>query len=414
MKQYKVFLMLVLGYCSTLFALHVLPYNDMPKNHFGISIWVDTNAKTEYELGSSDIIGYNTFTFNFSNVSYGFTLLPLVMPKSIEVNTGPLSFPVQSDVFIPQREATGSLPPGGTPVTVTIPAEEVELDGTMTSMGQSIQLDGTKLPMEGVVLPVHNFTWEPFDFSLPWLKSGVRIQTGFLNFGLPDDLMSEDSFRKYNRYLKKAYVTWRLQPFYVYPFYVYVSKFNLHATSDFQTAFAISFERQYVHFKLEYEKILDKEVFFVGMESYLFSGLIFKLGAYPLDSFNKKLLYRPKYFLGFEIRSAMISRLIEKKKNKKRVRKPLYIDDFMFLELEKGSLDYFNMDYRSAMVRYERVLSKYPNFPLVLERLGSIYYELGLHAQAQKSWEDALKYTPANKDIQFYLNKLRSEKPVTP
>ena len=77
--------------------------------------------------------------------------------------------------------------------------------------------------------------------------------------------------------------------------------------------------------------------------------------------------------------------------------------------MEKGSLEYYNMQYRTAMFHYEKVVERYPSFTLGWERLGSIYYELGLYKKAKSSWEIVQDYEPLNQDMAFYLHKLNEE-----
>ena len=352
----------------SLYAFYPVPYIETPKNNFSIGTMIETNA---VQNDGRKMVN-NRVIFNFNNLAYGFSLYPLEVPETIEL----------SDSF---------------------------------SLGEDL----SKFPLEKVLFFSHHFMWEPFDFKVPVIKSQVNIQLGMLNFGLGKKAFQREETKHFNRYFHDGFITWRIKPLSKAPFFMYYSIYNLKADAEYHASYAMSIEKEGYLFKIE----STSELTLLRTEVQLFGGLVFKLGAYPFDSQVKKLGFQPKYFYELELRSKLFKLKKEKQTKiapvkklppvKKKLLKPLPFDKKTLIHMEKGSLEYYNMQYRTAMFHYEKVVERYPSFTLGWERLGSIYYELGLYKKAKKSWEIVQDYEPLNEDMAFYLHKLNEEM-ITP
>eukprot|EP01049_Picozoa_sp_SAG25_P012765 SAG25_NODE_1804_length_2315_cov_1.448105_1_plen_297_part_10 len=282
---YFVCTFICLALTHSLQALSQLPYISVPKQYFSVSAMVDTNSARD----DGAFVANDRFFFNFENVAYGFSFYPMQVPKTIDLDIGELAI---------------TLPSG----------EKIRVSQVNNTNVNTIKIDGKAIgeELKGTLFVGHHFMWEPFDFSIPWIRSHMRIQLGMLNFGLPEKAFERPETMKYNRYFKNSYVTWRLQPFYKLPFYMYYSLYNTKADSELNSGYALSIEREKMAFKLE----KTPDLTFIGLDAYLFSGLIMRLGAYPLDSEVEKLAYQPKYFFEIEVRSKMF-RVFKKKQKVK-------------------------------------------------------------------------------------------------
>ncbi len=75
------------------------------------------------------------------------------------------------------------------------------------------------------------------------------------------------------------------------------------------------------------------------------------------------------------------------------------VDDKVVTLYSKAFDLYYQKNYLAAIAALKEAIQLSPNQSLLYSRLGSIYYELGMKEEAQKSWRQALKLEPNNQEL---------------
>lgn len=266
---------------------------------------------------------------------------------------------------------------------------------------------------------VHNIHWQLFkdyDYGLfKLIKPGVQI--GLTNIGLPKTTLSQNT--ALSNYLSSYYIMTESHLFKNPRINLYYG-INFNAEVDNASTIVIA-EYEYNKNKIYYEMGYDTSylglVLFLSEYKHIEFGInlagnadtdLLDASGNFIDSNNDGIVdvsFNPVYSISIHIQNP-----INQKKKKKMALTPLNVDENMYLEMEKGLINFYDQNYKKSLLHYNNVIKKYPSFGLGHVRLGNTYYQLKNYSLAEWHWKTALKYNISNpEEVVYFLKKLEAK-----
>ena len=338
-----------LGLFNRTEAYVMLPYQDIDYDYFELYLRYDTSTLTA-DSSSNDMLVFPHIglDFSFKNIAYNMRILPYVI----------------------EDEASGI--------------------------------------KDEVSWTIHNIHWQlfkDFDYGLfRLLKPGIQV--GVTNIGLPKSALSEAQI--FNAYLASYYL---------------VSEFHMFNNPRLNLYWGINFnpeiDKNTNVYIVEYE--YNKNALFVekaggqnyiGLKLHLSKYKYFEM-AFNLSATNDNQYigvsepdqFFPAFSFTFHLRNP-----IKEKAEKREKVSPLKIDEWSYVQMEKGLIAFYDRDYKTALYHYSIVAKKYPIFALVHLRLGNVYYQLKEYSAAKRHWKKSLRYDISNpEEVVYFLKKLEAK-----
>lgn len=264
----------------------------------------------------------------------------------------------------------------------------------------------------GVVLTGHNLFLTTNEFQLI-RQMPMEIQLGISNIDLTTDIFLEAAeetavTKNYGLgYLKKLSATYKIRLGNNSPVNFYMSAFNTYKDEDeTEYAYALTYETTFFNFFLEY----GLENTFVGLEAKFNKRFTLTIEGLPADKRKphdpQEDIFIPDFLMTLKIRNP-----IGWKPKEKVIIKPLKVDDNALEQMEKGLIAFYEQDYEASLANYLKVIKKYPNFPLIWNRLGGIYYQLDMERESRRAYKKVLEIDPEDETalvgLKLLDNKLR-------
>ncbi len=230
-----------------------------------------------------------------------------------------------------------------------------------------------------------NFYWRP-DFLKFNKLLNSHIVLGTENIGITNDLNS--SVFRYD--IKTSFATLKSTPFKHFKhFNIYVSSLtNLAEVDKYITSYGISWEYPRSKFFIEkyYERLLISAE--VNTSSYSKIGIMINPRVFSQRNSIPNDVFLPTFGINLTFNGFFMKPI--------KIIKPIKINNLYIEYMEKGFIAFYEEDYDKALSYYQKIIVKYPHFPLAHSRLGDIYYKLNMPNLAMKHWKKTLIYEPKN------------------